>query len=176
MSTRILLLSPPLQRRGLVFPPEQPREVPLILDPYRFEAHYNIGIALYEEGRLEAAAQAYKAALRIQPRDAETLNNLGLVYAAAGLFDLAIESFGKAIDMEPRYPEALYNLGLAYRATARLREAAETFALALSLAPDLEPAREQLKQIGIEETRVEQVDGGVPGADAPAEPDAGSSR
>jgi len=133
----------------------------LLLDPYRAEAHYNMGIALYEEGRLEAAAQAYKAALRIEPDDAESLNNLGLVYAAAGLFDLAIDAFGKAIDVEPRYPEALYNLGLAYRATGRLTRAAETFALALEVAPDLEPAREQLSQIGVERASVEVGDGGI---------------
>jgi len=135
----------------------------LLLDPYRAEAHYNMGIALYEEGRLEAAAQAYKAALRIEPGDAEALNNLGLVYAAAGLFDLAIDAFGKAIDVEPRYPEALYNLGLAYRATGRLTRAAETFALALDVAPELEPAREQLRQIGVDQARIEVLDGGVDG-------------
>jgi spermidine synthase len=144
----------------------------LILDPYRAESHYNIGIALYEEGRLDAAAQAYKAALRIHPGDAEALNNLGLVYAAAGLFELAIDAYGKAIDAEPRYPEALYNLGLAYRATGRIRQAAETFALALELAPDLEPAREQLDQLGVLDAEVTVEDAGP--ADEGTEADGGN--
>jgi tetratricopeptide (TPR) repeat protein len=110
---------------------------------------------LLEEGRLKAAAEAYRAALRIEPRDAEALNNLGLVYSAAGLFDQAAEQLRAALEIEPRYPEAAYNLGLAYRALGRPRAAAEMFAVALELAPDLDPAREQLSQLGIDGAVIE---------------------
>ena len=127
----------------------------LMLDPFRAKSHYNIGIALQEEGRLKESAEAYKAALKIQPNDAEAQNNLGLVFAAAGLFDKAAKHHRKALDIAPHYPEAAYNLGLAYKAAGRTLLSAEAFGLALTMAPDLEPARKQIKQMGLDQARIE---------------------
>jgi len=137
----------------------------LILDPYRARYHYNMGIALQEQGRLRAAAQAYLAAIRLEPKDAEAHNNLGLVYGGAGLFDKAAEQHREALDIEPHYPEAAFNLGLAYKGMGRPMLAAEAFALAKELAPDLEEAREQLEQLGIEDARIQITDGGVEQSD-----------
>ncbi len=132
----------------------------LELDPYSASAHYNMGIALQEEGRLKAAALAYGAALRIQPDDAEAHNNLGLVYAAAGLLEKAARHHRKALEIEPQYPEAAFNLGLAYRGQRMYLLAAEAFTIALTLAPDLAVAKEQLEQMGIEKAKIDIVDAG----------------
>ena len=110
--------------------------------------------------------------MRIEPKDAEARNNLGLVFAGAGMLERAAEEHRAALDIEPQYPEAAYNLGLAYRAMGRTQAAAEMFALALTLAPNLLPAQEQLKELGIDEARI-QVDDGSEPLDAPeAPPDA----
>ncbi len=137
----------------------------LALDPYSAQAHYNMGIALQEEGRLKAAAQAYGAALRIQPDDAEAHNNLGLVYAAAGLLEKAAMHHRKALEIEPHYPEAAFNLGLAYRGQHKYLLAAEAFTIALTLAPDLAVAKEQLEQMGIEKAKIDIVDAGPDAGD-----------
>ncbi|HUT77558.1 MAG TPA: tetratricopeptide repeat protein, partial [Polyangia bacterium] len=127
----------------------------LQLDPYRSQAHFNIGLALHQEGRLEAAARAFQAVLSIDPEDAGALNNLGLVHASAGQYEQAADFHRRALLALPHFPEAAYNLGLAYRALGDRRKAVEAFALALQLAPGLLPAREQLDQLGIDDARVE---------------------
>lgn len=118
----------------------------LYIDPYRATTHYNLGIALQEEGRLKEAVEAYKAAVEIDPGDAEAFNNLGLVYASARLYDLAAESYRKALEARKLYPEAAYNLGLALKAAGALDEAREAFRAALEMKPDLKQAKEQLME------------------------------
>ncbi|MCP4606651.1 MAG: tetratricopeptide repeat protein [Proteobacteria bacterium] len=124
------------------------------LEPYRAQSHYNLGIALQESGRLKEAAAAYQAALRIEPQDAEAHNNLGLVFAAVGLYDRAVKSHIKALEIEPTYAESAYNLGLAYREQGRHLLAGEAFGLALKIAPNLTPAQEQLRQMGVEQAEI----------------------
>jgi tetratricopeptide (TPR) repeat protein len=127
----------------------------LRLEPYRAGFHYNLGIALQKSGRLGAAALAYQTALLIEPKDAEAQNNVGLVYAAGGIYDLAVLAHLKALEIEPNYPEAAYNLGLAYKAQGQNLAAAKAFGLALKIAPDLNVAREQLKELGLEKVEIE---------------------
>jgi tetratricopeptide (TPR) repeat protein len=50
--------------------------------PLRQAAHYNRGNALYKEGRLEDAIEAYKDALRINPADEDARYNLSAALRA----------------------------------------------------------------------------------------------
>jgi len=116
-------------------------------DPYRADAHYNMGLALMHLGRLRESAAAFLTVLRLTPEDAEAANNLGLVFAGVGAYDEAIRHHLHAIELRPDYAEAAYNLGLAYRAKGDVETAERAFRMALDFAPDLQPALERLAEI-----------------------------
>jgi len=71
------ILGATLQRTGGEALAAIQRSVELM--PYSAEAHYNLGIALYALGRLDAAASSYRRALEIRPDYVEAHNNLGNV-------------------------------------------------------------------------------------------------
>ena len=127
----------------------------LAIDPYNATAHYNMGVALDHLNRLDEARSAYRTALLIEPSDAEAENNLGLLYGRTGMYEDAILHHLRALDIEPHFPEAAFNLGLAYRAKGMGMQAAQAFTLALTLNPELTKARELLKEMGIENARLE---------------------
>ncbi|MBN2525416.1 MAG: fused MFS/spermidine synthase [Deltaproteobacteria bacterium] len=137
---------------------EQAREYhakALTINPYNETAHYNLGVALEKLQRFDEAAGAYTAALMIEPDDAEAQNNLGLLFGRSGMYEDAILHHLKALDIEPHFPEAAFNLGLAYRAKGMVMQAAQAFLLALKLNPELSQAREQLKQMGLEKSKLQ---------------------
>jgi len=130
-------------------------EKALLINPYRADSHYNMGVALEKLERWKEAAGAYAAALAIDDRDAEAHNNLGLLFGRAGMYDEAAAQHLRALDIEPHYPEAAFNLGLAWRAAGKTAQAKEAFALALRLHPGLDAARQQLEQLEAPGTTVE---------------------
>lgn len=86
----------------------------LALNPEHAEGHNNLGVVLKEQGRLDAAADAYRKAIALKPAHAEAHNNLGLVLLEQGLVDDAIRSFERALQAHPGYGTAMYNLGIAW--------------------------------------------------------------
>lgn len=82
----------------------------LKLKPDFAPAHFNLGFALADQGRLADAVQEYEQALTHNPRYAEALNNLGVAFRDQGLVDEALTAFHKAIEMEPGHITAHSNL------------------------------------------------------------------
>jgi tetratricopeptide (TPR) repeat protein len=87
-----------------------------------------------EQGRLEAAASGYEAALAADPADFESWNNLGNVRAALGDVDGAIAAFEQTLRLNAGVPEIYVNaseqLTRAERPEVRqqlMREAARRF-------------------------------------------------
>ena len=78
------------------------------------EKHYNDGLELYEEGRLEEAIAKYDEAIRLDPQYAKAYFNRGLAYGNLGQFQRAIEDSGEAIRLDPQDAKAYNNRGLAY--------------------------------------------------------------
>lgn len=105
------------------------------VDPRSAAAHFNLGNALADLGRLEAAAAAYDAALALAPREAEVHNNKGNALWRLGRFDAAIKSYEAAIAVNAGYAEAHNNKGNALRDAKRAEEALASFAAAIRLNP-----------------------------------------
>ena len=61
------------------------------VDPYFFDAHRDLGVALYVQRRLVPAIAAYRHALLIDPTDQDTHYNLGIAFLAAGNREGALE-------------------------------------------------------------------------------------
>ena len=47
------------------------------LDPQDAEAHKNLGILLYEQGKLKESEESFKQAISLKPNYAEAYSNLG---------------------------------------------------------------------------------------------------
>jgi tetratricopeptide (TPR) repeat protein len=119
----------------------------LQVKPDSYEALYNWGLALDDQGRkllksgkkadrlLQLAGDKYQAALEIRPDDYDTLNNWGLILAdqartrsgdeADRLFQLASEKFQVALKIKPSKYDVLYNWGLSLFDQARTKSGDE---------------------------------------------------
>jgi protein O-mannosyl-transferase len=96
-------------------------------------AHYNLGVALQQEGRLEEAMKHYGAALGSSADYYEAHNNLGVLLAGEGRLSQAIEHFHAALRIKPDHADAQNNLGLALMQAGDLHEATARFSRAIQL-------------------------------------------
>ena len=72
--------------------------------------HAARGHVLHAMGRMEDAAQAFRAALAIGPRTADAYNRLGVVLFQAGDVLGARSSFERALVLQPDHDDAGANL------------------------------------------------------------------
>jgi GlpG protein len=112
-------------------------------DPGQADWWRNLGLARQRVGQPGAAAEAYRAALRLRPQDPEVraalagiLANDGYARHVAGDLRGAVELYREAVATDDRSAATWYNLGLAYRGLGRDGEAREAF----RRAGDLDPA------------------------------------
>ncbi|HRD82122.1 MAG TPA: tetratricopeptide repeat protein, partial [Saprospiraceae bacterium] len=82
------------------------------------QSHYNLGNALYQQKKYDAAATAYEKAARAAP-DADTraraLHNLGNAHYQQKQLDKAIEAYKAALRNSPGDADTARNLALAQR-------------------------------------------------------------
>jgi protein O-mannosyl-transferase len=75
--------------------------------------NYNLGVALAENGDLDAAIREYREAVRISPNFTEAHTNLGIALAKKGNLDAAIREFGEALRISPNETKIRSDLELA---------------------------------------------------------------
>jgi Flp pilus assembly protein TadD len=112
--------------------------------PGNDRAHYNLGMALTSNGKMDEAVAQYQKAVEIRPSHELAQNALGLALARNGKFDEAIAHYQQALESKPDFPEAHYNLGLALARRRRLDEAVVHFEEALEIRPDYGEAHNDL--------------------------------
>ncbi|CAK8683428.1 unnamed protein product [Clavelina lepadiformis] len=83
----------------------------------------NLGNALREQGKVEAAENAYIEALQKRPNMADVYYNLGVLYQELRRHQMAEESYKKAIQFKPRFALAHLNLGVVVSLQGRKKEA-----------------------------------------------------
>lgn len=86
-------------------------------------AHYNLGNALFRQGRRPDAIAALRRALELQPDYALAHDGLGVALYAEGRVNEAIEHYKRAVQLDPHNLEARSHLAVALRAIGRVREA-----------------------------------------------------
>lgn len=101
-----------------------------------FTIHNNFGLALAEEGNLQAAIEQYREALRIKPKNAFSHNNLGMVLVKQGNIEAAIREYEAAILISPAYAIAHNNLGIALASRGDLDAALRKYEDALRINPE----------------------------------------
>jgi protein O-mannosyl-transferase len=96
----------------------------------------NIGIELFNAGRIEEGMARLRNAVRIDPADAEAQGNLGLVLFLRGDVSAAITPLAEAVRLSPDRADLRCLLGRALAQQGWLGEAAEQLAEAVRLRPD----------------------------------------
>jgi tetratricopeptide (TPR) repeat protein len=100
-----------------------------------YVAHFNLGNALRQEGKLDEAMSQYRSALQIRPDYPQAHNNLGKSFLQKGQVDNAITQFQQALQINPGLATAHYNLGAALFEKGKVDEAIAQYQLALQLSP-----------------------------------------
>lgn len=136
------LLGGALQMQGKDALPAFQKAVQLL--PNDAEAHYNLGIALKNIRRLDAASASFRRVVELKPEFAEAHNNLGNTLKGLGKLDDAVTSFRRALHLKPDYTEAHGNLGIVLRELGQLEDAVASCRRAAELKPDFAEAHNNL--------------------------------
>jgi Tfp pilus assembly protein PilF len=109
----------------------------LRIDPRSAEAHYNLGLALVSERRIDDAARHFSEALAAAPDHVAARVNLGALLRAQGRVDEAIVMLRGALSRDPANAAAHTNLAGSLVTQGHVREAIADYRLALATDPDL---------------------------------------
>jgi tetratricopeptide (TPR) repeat protein len=90
---------------------------------------------LQQSGQYAAAADAYRALLKLAPNEVAAHVNFGVVLVNLGRYDDAIAEYEAAGKLLPGDPRIALNLALAYEKSGRLQEAEKRFASLHSTIP-----------------------------------------
>jgi tetratricopeptide (TPR) repeat protein len=87
-------------------------------------------------GDWKTAAEAFRAAVKLQPGIAELHCNLGAALQHLGRHDEAVTACRRAASLKPGYSEAHFNLGGALLALGKAADAAAALEAAIAIRPD----------------------------------------
>jgi tetratricopeptide (TPR) repeat protein len=100
------------------------------------ESYFNIGLANFYLKQYRDAAEAYRAAIKLDPyNSADAYYALGLVYRDWGKADEEIQAYKQAIRLRPDYTVAYERLGSRYLKSKKFSEAVEVFRQLSALKP-----------------------------------------
>lgn len=107
-------------------------ETAIARDPALFDARYNYGLLLYEQGRYTEAVAQLTEAVKLS-ESAAACNNLGNAQLMAGDADAAIKSYQRALELNSRYVPAWKNRGAAFMTQKEYRRAIEAYTAVIEL-------------------------------------------
>lgn len=118
----------------------------LVLAPKRAAGHYNLGIALRNQGRLAEARDAFKRATDLQPNYSDAMD--ALAHAHIALYDWpgAVQVLNEIISIWPLRAEIRHDLGTVYQAMGHSEAAISAFKAALKINPRLPDTQEAIAQ------------------------------
>jgi protein O-GlcNAc transferase len=99
-------------------------------------ADFQLAAAHYRNGRLDAAENHCRTALKSQPKNVPGLHLMAMIQFRKGRLDEAIATFDRLLRLQPASPDALNHRGLALLQGQRFEEALASFDSALRFNPD----------------------------------------
>ncbi|HUD45607.1 MAG TPA: tetratricopeptide repeat protein [Candidatus Baltobacteraceae bacterium] len=118
--------------------------------PNNYMAHYNLGNLYSREGKIDAAAANYEAALQEEPNYADAHNNLGGILLDQKRYDEALAHYRAAVVTNPEFAHylslanALADAASARHDTNEFAQAVAAFEEALRLNPNASEAHHNL--------------------------------
>lgn len=146
-------------------------EAIIAADETNAEAHFSLGLTLFNLGDYTAAGEHFTRSLQLDPeRAAAVHHNLGVLAYQSGDMATAESEFGLALDADPSDADTHYQLGATYLIqaypmgavepdTALLQKAQSEFEHALEIAPDKPEALVGLANIDMLRGEMEQAIG-----------------
>ena len=107
----------------------------LARNPASWMAHANLGVILFQQGKVEEGIEHYNKALELDPTYGEAHYNLANAFVRLGRTEEAISHYEKAIDFSPLNARAHFNLGSILVQNKRVDEGIAHFRQALVLSP-----------------------------------------
>ncbi|MGA3285713.1 MAG: tetratricopeptide repeat protein [Verrucomicrobiota bacterium] len=114
------------------------------INPDYDSAHYNLGNAFLQKGKVDEAITQYQQALKANPDYDSAHINLGNAFLQKGKVDEAIIHYQQGLKINPDDDLAHNNLGFALVQKGRLDEAITQYQQALKINPDFEQAHNSL--------------------------------
>ncbi len=112
--------------------------------PEDADAHYNLGNALRDSGRLDEALASYLSALKIKPDLAYAYYGMGNVLKELNRLSEAVTSYRSALNIDAGLATAHNNLGVALQEQGLFDEAASHYRSALKIDPGFATAHNNL--------------------------------
>jgi cytochrome c-type biogenesis protein CcmH/NrfG len=139
---RSLRLDPhnPAAAEGLVLATRQTRAWeavrPLLETSDTAPAAFGLGLAAFERGEMEEAAERFKTVVGAEPERAEAWYDLGAAWANQERWDEAADAFARFVRLEPDDVAGWRGLGRASSARGRSEEAVEAYRTAIRIGGD----------------------------------------
>ena len=103
--------------------------------PKKARPQTNLGVALYQRGKISEAMTRYNEALHLDPNYIDAHNNLGIVLRRQGRLEEAMDHFSAVLRSDPDYREAHNNLANTLSSLGRLDEAIDHYQEAIRIDP-----------------------------------------
>jgi tetratricopeptide (TPR) repeat protein len=97
---------------------------------------FTYGVAFFQRGYLDHAAESFQQAIVAKPSDAEAYYNLGTLYLRRSDPKQARQNLEQAVALRPNHPEAWNNLGMLSAQEGNPEQAIRDFKQSLTFKPD----------------------------------------
>ncbi len=97
---------------------------------------FTFGVAFYQNGFLEQAAETFRRVIAAHPEDADAYYNLGTLSLRRKEYAQAREALQQTVKLRPEYPEAWNNLGMLAGQSGQTQDAIRNFQRCLDLRPN----------------------------------------
>ena len=126
-----------------------------------FEAHYNLGNALFRQEKYPEAQAAFEKAASLLPKEdkanrATTFHNLGNAFFAQEQYEKAIEAYKEALRNNPKDDDTRYNLVKAMEMLKKQQEQQQAEAQEQDQKMDKETAEQILQALEQDEQETQE--------------------
>ncbi len=113
----------------------------------------NLAAMLFQDGRYDEAADAYRKLIEVHPDDGALRASHAGALGALGRFDEALEELAVATRLAPLNPESYHNRAVILEQQGKREEAIAAYRQALRYAPSYQASRRALARLGVQPGR-----------------------
>lgn len=127
-------------------------------DPESIDANLNLGIALFESGKISAARQSLTKVIELSPANPYGYYNLGNIEYSSKRFEQAERLFRSALKCKPDFLEARVALANSLEELGKEEDAIDELIVAIEYHPDSKGALLNFSMLALKHRRYEDVE------------------